>query len=388
MAFDLDSASKSLREEPTPLPRVLPTRRGARPLRWAAPLAAGIAVFVLWPRTGSAAAWAQVAANSRQQKKIHVRSMKDGKLFSERWQDGNRLALDVFDKIGKLSFRVRLNGSRYLSYLDHQPFAWTYPAEGDPGAAFHSLIFGRGTDTLEELLKSDGVHEVEPAKPEGDLVRYRLEWKLVARPERVFRNRFDALVEPKSGQLRRMEYLRDGKVTLTDEIEYPDSVPAEKFALVPPPGIKALDAEAALRTARVTLRQGVAFQKVAGRTITLRGLFSGGNDLNILWTGTNLPSDGRFPATLDGTSIKVGYGIAALSSKPEKDTNHRPAVYGGLPVRGQTYWSQGTIASRYTVRIPVLKAGRKVGEAVFPNVPVMRIPNIYGIGNALLIPSK
>lgn len=382
MAFDLDSASKSLREEPTPLPRILPIRRGARSLRWAAPLAAGIAVFVLWPRAGSSAAWAQVAANSRAQPRVHVRTTISGKLISERWQDGSRLAMDAFDESGKLSFRVRVDVRR-LTYLGHQSVAWTYPATGQPSESFHSLTFGEGAENLEALLKKEGIREIKPAKPEGDLVRYQLGQTMVARPGREFKLRFDALVEPQSGRIRRVEYIRDNKVKLVDEIDYPSSIPAAKFAPAAPLGVKVVDGGRATQKAQTIIRRGIETRNVAGRKITLRGLLYDGGSLQIVWTGADLPSNGSYPATLDGTQFRVGYGIAALSSHPEKDKARRPAVYNGLPVRGQQYWVRDKVKPRYTVRIPVIKNGRRVGEAVFRDVPVQTIPSVYAMGDAL-----
>ncbi|RYG46303.1 hypothetical protein EON79_10490 [bacterium] len=185
-----------------------------------------------------------------------------------------------------------------------------------------------------------------------------------------------------------MEHLSGGKVTLTDEISYPDSIPDAKFALVAPPGVEIRRSEVALEGARRGLRKGIGTRKVSNQTVTLRGLLSDGGSLTILWTGSDLPSDGSIRATLVGASLRPAYGIPALSSKPEKDASFKPAIYAGLPVRGQSFFTPKGSERRYTVRIPVLKGGRKGGEAVFRDVAVTDISSIYAVGDPMMSPRK
>ncbi|RYG36593.1 hypothetical protein EON81_09265 [bacterium] len=384
MPIDLDSAARSFLDEPTPLPRMLPTRRGARPLRWAAPMAAGIAVFVLWPRTGSSAAWAQVAEKSRSEPRVAVRTKVLGRLFSERYRDGNREAIDFYDRKGRIDYRLRTDGKQRMEYLGRAKTAWLYPAQESVGHRSLAFLETNG-DGLQALLASEGVSEIARSQPEGKLVRYHLKWSLVARPGRTFERRFDAFVEPESDRIRRIDHIVVGKVTMSEEIDYPASIPSERFAISAPPGTKLRDAQRVMDDVNGNVRKGLATRKVAGKTITLRGLVSSHGSLVILWTGSDLPSDGRFPATLVGaTSLRPGYGIAALSSRPQKDPAYRPVVYAGLPVRGQEFFTPKGIASSYNVRIPVVKNGKSIGEATFKKVIPEEIPSIYSLGSALV----
>lgn len=410
--FDFDHAIESLKaKKPSHVPSVSGLLAPRRPVlrrgvfRFAMVAAvAFVAVGLLWPRSTSIVAFAQVRDNLESQRRVHIvteyKYLKGGQ--TEAWVDGDKFYHKLQFHANYPTFVAVSDGEYITRYMGGSKpqngtvaTAWKAKLSTKKAERFYIGPYGQGPNIVDEFLKSKSLELVGQKlieSPDGPVMRYSVRWSN--------REPMNVYADPKTKLISKIETLSNkGAVATETRIEYPTEIPASTFQFsIPGVQVRSIDDTQALIKSNV--ETGLGSQTVAGKTITLRAVLHDTNGgLWVLWTGGAPRGDLQHPVKIQGFPVPRttkatfpgklpeinAFGHKAFTVGAEAAKVGKPSPAIGQRLGGMGIGMRGRSLDKVTLTIPVLNStgGKKLGEVTFKDVPVVKIQMIYDYSEIL-----
>ena len=377
---DLDQmieTMKGVRAPATFAPTLSPRRRSRRSawrapgLALAAALGVSAGVVFLRPAPAEARGWASVQSATREARLVHERTYDGGHLRTERWIAPGGLASLSYSDAGKVLGEDRSDRRRTYSFFDFigtrgsVNVAANARAQGTVeavrarrGGDFESL-----DDRIARILKEgEGERMAKPPTPEGTWYRVTVGFpgskRGMSLPFVVGVGKDGRVAEVRSGY----------GTSLRTVYDYPVTIPPATFAprpqarIVPVVDLDAIRREIPRRiAARPETRRGIALRLA---------ILDKEGTLFVFWTGPGIGTSGG-DVRLPGVKAALAKGLWSYLAQYKSPAKRGNAPGLGSPLPGRAIVPLEKIGDRITVAIP--GAG---GEAVFRNVPVLRVDDI------------
>lgn len=334
----------------------------------------GLSAFLLWPRVTAGTTFAQAIDSSSKAIAVHlVTTGANGHLISEEWSSGKKSARIGYRENGDIFMEWRQDGKRVFCYngfqiskgKENNPNSRKY-GEVKTGGFGYTFSLGNNGSRLEHLLKlrNTKVLSEKTVTIDGtEATRYELQ------SQHFLNEHYFATISKKTGLVIETESTV-GKWKA--KYDYPSSIDNELF--IPKAqtvkNIETYDLDKINQTIKSNLKNGLGTSKgIKLHSVTL----DASNGLWVLWTGMEL--DSKLARTFKVDEIELGkpYTQAKFTNRPRKDIYNAPEYTpDGKRIYGLGRVALSKVGTHINLSIPTSK-----GIAVFKNVPVLRVGELY-----------
>ncbi|RYG36594.1 hypothetical protein EON81_09270 [bacterium] len=335
-------------------------------------LIAGGGVAVFWPKGRIEIPWEKAVAATlgAPRLEVHIENPKSQEVINV-YQDGDKYSKERTS--GASQYLVRDDGEHHLNYSRSDGIAWLDHSSTIKGESIvRPDSSPAGVDVIGLVLDAKGkfgedevLRQREPIRKVDGFLRCVLDFNGVPSGE-IF---IIVLLYPETFRLRKIEYWNAGEKIFLEEIDYPTSIPSEKFTLVPPSGAKVRKIPETRELVRKLLRKGGESQRIGSRTVTLLGTLASPNERSLFVRVDGPPGEDIPRLSIKGINrpIEILRREGYQPQKPKLPPPPKGARYYAF-----LYYTQDKKPVGVRVRI-----GNQ--EAEFKAAPMLEIPSIFEI---------